>query len=104
MRRILFVLILIMLSCESQSFESDRRQLIAKDEIRRQLHNVQSFEIAGFKEDTVENFSTTLPYSLRYQLDVVYKDSTGQVQKKKGIVLFTPDGRSVLQSNVIDQR
>ncbi|MCW3113768.1 MAG: hypothetical protein JWR18_2164 [Segetibacter sp.] len=102
--RYLFLLLVILVSCENRSFESDKRQLIAKDQIRRKLHGAHSFDITAFKQDTLQSYSdTTLKYPLRYTLDFVYTDSSGQVQNKKGIVLFTPDGKSVLKTQIVGQ-
>jgi hypothetical protein len=103
MRNLLLLLLVILGSCETHSFESDKRQLIAKDEVRRQLHKVRSFDITGFAQDTLQTFpDTTFKHPLRYSLDVTYTDSAGQMQKKKGVVLFTPDGKSLLSSHIID--
>jgi hypothetical protein len=102
MRHLLLLLIVILLGCENHSFESDKRQLIAKDEIRRKLRRTRSFDITGFKEDTLRNSpDTTFKKPLQYALDFEYTDSTGTVQKKKGIVLFTPDGKSVINSRIL---
>jgi hypothetical protein len=104
MRYLLFLLLIILASCETQSFESDKRQLIAKDLIRRQLHKSRFFDITGFKEDTLQTYpDTTIKHPLRYSLDFVYTDSAGVVQKKKGIVIFTPDGKSVLNSHIEEE-
>ncbi len=103
MRYIILILLVIFSACESHSFESDKRQLIAKDEIRRQLRKARSLDITGFKQDTLEDYPDTIfTHPLRYSLDFVYTDSTGTLQKKKGIVLFTADGKSVLNSRITD--
>ncbi|MCW3082583.1 hypothetical protein [Segetibacter sp.] len=100
---VLLLLLVILTSCENRSFESDKRQLIAKDEIRRKLHRARSFDITGFKQDTLENSpDSTFKNPLQYALDFEYTDSTGKVQKKKGIVLFTPDGKSVINSHIAE--
>lgn len=104
MRYLLLLLLVILVSCENHAFESDKRQLIAKDEIRRQLSKARSFDITGFNQDTLEIFAdTTFKHPIQYTLDFVYTDSLGQVQKKKGVVLFTPDGKSVLNSHIINE-
>jgi hypothetical protein len=103
MRYLLFLLLLISVGCESHSFDSDKRQIVAKDQIRRKLRKARFFDITGYKQDTLETYPDTLvKRPLRYGLDFVYTDSLGQVQKKKGVVLFTPDGKSVLTSQIID--
>ena len=103
MRKIKILLLLfIFFSCENPRFNKDKRQLIAKDEIRSKLPRARSFEIAGFREDTLSNFpDTTFKRPIRYTLDFVYKDSNNVLQKKKGIVIFTPDGNSII-STIID--
>jgi hypothetical protein len=104
MRNLFILLLLIACSCENRSFDSDKRQLIAKDEIRRQIRKAQSFDITGFKEDTSQNYNdTNIKHPLRYLLDFVYTDSTGRVQKKKGVVVFTSDGTSVINSHITDE-
>ncbi|GEO09328.1 hypothetical protein [Segetibacter aerophilus] len=104
MRHLLLILLVILLGCENHSYESDKRQLIAKDEIRRKLRRARSFDITGFKEDTLKNSAdTTFKNPLQYSLDFQYTDSAGTVQKKKGIVLFTPDGQSVINSRIVEE-
>lgn len=89
-------------SCENHRFDKDKRQLIAKDEIRYKLRRARSFDITGFKEDTLSNYADSLIMRpIRYTLDFVYKDSNNVLQKKRGEVIFTPDGRSVINS-IID--
>jgi outer membrane lipoprotein-sorting protein len=103
MRYLLLLLLVILVSCESHSFESDKRQIIAKDQIREKLHKARNFDITGFKQDTLQTYTdTTIKRPLRYALDFVYTDSLGVVQKKKGVVIFTPDGNSVLNAQIID--
>jgi hypothetical protein len=101
MRYLLLLLLVIAASCENQLFESDKRQIVAKDQIRRKLRKARDFDITRFKQDTLKTYTdTTIKHALRYSLDFVYTDSLGAVQKKKGIVIFTPDGKSVLNSHV----
>ena len=103
MRYLLFLLLVILVSCENHSFDNDQRQLIAKDQVRRKLRKARSFDITAFKQDTLETYTDTLiKHPLRYSLDFTYTDSLGQVQKKKGVVLFTPDGKSVLNTQILD--
>lgn len=98
---ILFLFTILIFSCENHSFDSDRRQLTAKNEIREKLHNIQSFDIIDFKEDTLQQWpGTAFKNAIRYSLDVVYKDSAGALQNKKGLVVFTPDGKSVISSEI----
>ena len=78
---------------------------MAKNEILNQLHKVSSFDITGFDEDTiiVSIPGTNLKKALRYVLDISYVDSTKTPQVKKGIVLFTPDGRSIINAQINDK-
>jgi hypothetical protein len=39
---------------------------------------------------------------LQYSLDYVFKDSSGTVHHESGSVLFTPDGKSVIQTKTGD--
>ena len=95
----------ILYSCENQSNAADMRQIMAKNEILNQLHKVSSFDITGFDEDTiiVSIPGTNLKKALRYVLDISYVDSTKTPQVKKGIVLFTPDGRSIIDAQITDK-
>lgn len=103
MRYLSFLLLLISVGCENHSFDSDKRQIIAKDQIRRKLRKARLFDITGYTQDTLQSYPDTLiKHPIRYGLDFVYTDSLGQVQKKKGLVLFTPDGKSVITSQIID--
>lgn len=95
----------ILYSCENQSNAADMRQIMAKNEILNQLHKVSSFDITGFNEDTiiVSIQGTNLKKALRYVLDMSYVDSNKTPQVKKGIVLFTPDGRSIIDAQITDK-
>src|SRR6185437_3883795 len=92
----------ILYSCENKSNAADMRQIMAKDEILNQLHRVSSFDITGFNEDTISVSipGTNLKKALRYVLDISYVDSNKTPQVKKGIVLFTPDGRSIINAQI----
>lgn len=102
MRYMLFCfLFLVISSCENHSFDADKRQIIAKDEIRDKLHNPPSFDVITFKEDTLESWTdTAFEHPIRYKLTFVYSDSTGKLQNKEGFVMFTPDGKSVIRSEI----
>src|SRR5438046_5816586 len=94
-------LVLAFFSCENPRFDKDKRQLIAKDEIRNKLTRARSFDIIGFKEDTLSAYPDSLfKRPIRYTLDFVYEDSNKVLQRKRGIVIFTPDGRSVISSSI----
>lgn len=81
------------------------RQIMAKDEILNQLHKVRSFDITGFNEDTIHDSipGTNLKKALQYTLDISYVDSNKVPQTKKGIVLFTPDGKSIINAQITDK-
>lgn len=81
------------------------RQIMAKDEVLNQLHKVSSFDITGFKEDTVSDSipGTNLKKTLQYTLDISYVDSNKIPQIKKGIVLFTPNGKSIINAQITDK-
>jgi hypothetical protein len=104
MRYLFFCFFLIAFySCENPRFDKDKRQIIAKEEIRSKLHRAPSFDITGFKEDTLSNYpDSTFKNPIRYTLDFHYKDSANLLQRKRGVVLFTANGNSIITSNIID--
>jgi hypothetical protein len=91
-------------SCENHRFDSDKRQIMSKDEILNKLRKVHSFDVTGFNEDTVtvEN-NPDFKKQIRYTLDISFVDSNNVLQKKKGIVMFTPDGQTIINSKITDQ-
>lgn len=91
-------------SCDNHRNAGDMRQIMAKDEILSKLHKVSSFDITGFSENVVHDSSdTNFKKMIRYVLDITYIDSNKVVQNKKGIVLFTPDGKSIVNSKITDR-
>ncbi len=93
-------LLFIFFSCENPRFAKDKRQLKAKDEIRRKMPGMRSFDITGFKEDTLQTWpDSVFKRPIRYTLDFVYKDSANVLQRKRVIVIFTPDGNSIINSS-----
>jgi hypothetical protein len=104
MKYILFsFLLLSIFSCDYHRFDKDKRQLIAKDEISNKIPRTRSFDVTYFKEDTLLTYPDSIfKHPITYTLDFVYKDSANVLQKKRGIVLFTPDGRSIINSRIID--
>jgi hypothetical protein len=102
MRYIFFsILAILFLSCDNHSFDSDKRQIMAKDEIRHQLHGARAFDINGFKEDTLSDWpDSNYKNPIRYSLNIVYKDSTGAERHRTGVVIFTPDGKSIISSQI----
>ena len=95
------LILLIIMSCECPVIQKDHRQIIAKNRILRTLpDNINDFDITGFGEDTLSNWTDSLiKKPIRYRLDFEYRDSAG-LEKKTGYVNFTPDGRSVISSEV----
>jgi len=91
-------------SCENHRFDSDKRQIIAKDAIQNKLHKARAFDVTDFKEDTVEvQNDSNFKKQIRYSLDIEYLDSNKVLQKKKGIVMFAPDGQSIINSKITDR-
>ena len=91
-------------SCETHNFDSDKRQIMAKDEIRSKLHKIRDYNITAFSEDTVDaSDDAGLKKEIRYRLDFQYTDSNNVVQKKTGDVFFTPEGSSIIYSTISDK-
>ncbi|HEY5463597.1 MAG TPA: hypothetical protein VIJ95_10110 [Hanamia sp.] len=91
-------------SCENHRDAADMTQLMAKNEIVNKLHKVNSLDITGFKEETIHNPpDTNFKKMIRYVLYITYIDSNKILQNKKGIVLFTPDGKSIINSEITDR-
>jgi hypothetical protein len=102
MKYLPLLFLLILAACESNSFDRDKRQILAKDEIRKQLRSYHSYSITGFKEDTLQAWTdSVIIHPIRYTLDFVYKDSLGNPQQKKCVVLFTTEGNAILRSEII---
>lgn len=97
------VLLLAFFSCENPRFDKDKRQIVAKNEISSKIPRTLSFDITAFKEDTLLSYpDSTFKHPIQYTLDFVYKDSANVLQKKRGIVIFTPDGKSIINSRITD--
>ena len=91
-------------ACENHRFDSDKRQIISKDEIQSKLAKAHSFDVTGFNEDTVEvENEPDFKKQIRYTLYISFVDSNNVFQKKKGIVMFTPDGKTIINSEITDQ-
>ena len=105
MKPVFFILLLTgIFSCENHRFDSDKRQIMAKNEIESKLHRTRAFDITGFNEDTVQNFSdSNFKKQIRYRLDFVYEDSNKILQTKRGIVMFTPDGKTIISSQITER-
>jgi hypothetical protein len=95
---------LIFVACENHRFDSDKRQIIAKNEIENKLQRPHGFDVTAFREDTVEiQNDSNFKKQIRYSLDIEYLDSNKVLQKKEGIVMFAPDGQSVINSKITDR-
>ncbi len=94
----------MLFSCQNAGFESDERQIIAKDVIRQQIRGIRSFDVVDFKQDTVANWpDTTIKHPVSYTLDFVSNDSMGALKSKRGVVVFAPIGNTVLSSTIQDR-
>jgi hypothetical protein len=92
---------LVLFSCDNNRFDSDKRQITVKNEIRNKIHRARSFDITAFKEDTLQSWpDPAFNNPIRYTIDFTYKDSAMVLQKKRGIVIFTPDGNSIISSGI----
>ncbi|MDQ2721578.1 MAG: hypothetical protein M3Z26_17715 [Bacteroidota bacterium] len=105
MKILLFILLIMgIFSCENHRFDSDKRQIMAKDEIQSKFRRARDFDITAFKEEVVQNEAdTNFKKQIRYTMDFVYLDSNKILQQKKGIVLFTPDGDAIISTQITDR-
>ncbi|MEO5996293.1 MAG: hypothetical protein ABIN89_06175 [Chitinophagaceae bacterium] len=104
MKYIPIFFLLLLTACEARHFDSDKRQIIAKDWARRQLHSNRSFSITSFKEDTLQVWPyAMIGHPIRYTINFVYQDSTGTVQNKKAEVTFSPEGNDILKTEIMDR-
>ncbi|MEJ7675495.1 MAG: hypothetical protein WKF59_23020 [Chitinophagaceae bacterium] len=93
----------VLFSCDNPRFDKDKRQIIAKDEIFNKNPGTTSFEITSFKEDTLQiSPDSAFKHPIRYSLGFIYKDSAKVWQTKRGTVIFTPDGNSIINSFITD--
>lgn len=91
-------------SCENHRFDADKRQIMAKNQIRSKLHQPVGYDVTAFGEDTVATPNdSNFKKQIRYSLDVEYLDSNKMLQKKRGIVMFTPDGQSIITSTITER-
>jgi hypothetical protein len=104
-KTIFFVLLLpLFFSCENHRFDSDKRQIMAKDLIMDRLPKAKSFDVTAFREDTVQMPNdSNFKREIRYSLDIEYLDSNKVFQKKEAMVMFTPDGKSIINSKITDR-
>ena len=102
MKQSICFLLLVLTACESRVIDRDMRQIRAKDEIRSKLPpRLREFDITSFQEDTLKGWTdTAFKRPLVYTLDFQFRDSTGAIQRRIGRVVFTPDGRSIINTEV----
>ena len=101
---ILLFMIPVFFACESTNFDSDKRQIMAKDEIRSKLQKIHDYDITAFREDTIAaSPNDDFKKLIRYRLSFQYIDSNNALQKKIGDVIFTPDGKSIIRSTISDR-
>jgi hypothetical protein len=106
MRYVLFAcLILSFVSCETDNFNADKRQIMAKDFVRSKIgRNTRGFDIVSFREDTLSNFpDSNFKKPLQYTIDYIFNDSTGMLQRKRGLIVFAPDGKSIIKTQITDR-
>lgn len=91
----------MLFSCANHSFDNDTRQIMAKDEIARKIPRAREFNVIGFSQDTLNYYpDSNIKKPIRYSLDITFKDSGNVEQKRKGDVLFTHDGNSIINSSI----
>ncbi len=84
---------LALTGCNTEGFESDERQIIAKDLIRKQILQNHSFDVVAFKQDTVDWQDIAIKHPVSYTLDFVYNDhktnghATEYIKRKKALTL-----------------
>ena len=94
----ILILLIIFSSCDSGSFDKDKRQIMAKDVLRSSLPpRSTNFDVSSFIEDTLPSWKE-FEHPLQYRINYTYTDSSGALQQRKGVVIFTPDGHSVISS------
>ena len=72
-------------SCENARFDSDKRQIKAKNKISNKIPKIR-FDITAFKEDTLLTWpDSNFKHPIRYTLDIVYKDSHPGIKIVKDI-------------------
>jgi hypothetical protein len=89
----------LLTGCVSDFVHKDKRQITAKDVMETWLpRRSKDYDISAFREDTIARKDSLFKKVLQYTLFYQFTDSTGRLQKRRGIVLFTPDGKSVISS------
>jgi hypothetical protein len=101
---VFLILVSFCISCQTPQFDPDRRQIMAKDAIHSKLGSVRGYDIVSYHEDTLNSWTDTLvKRPIQYTMEVTYQDSTGAQHFKNGQVIFTPDGKSIIETIISDQ-
>ena len=99
----IFIFIVTLCACDARHFDSDKRQIAAKNEVRYKIGRAREFDIISFKEDTLRSFTdTNFIKPIQYTLDFIYKDSNNIQQRKKGLVIFTNTGNQIISSTITE--
>lgn len=107
MKYLVILFVIALCSCETNRYDNDKRQIMAKDAIRSSLTSAarSSFTVTGFREDTLLTYPDTLiKKPIQYTLYFTQKDSTGQLMQHTGVSLFTNKGNSLISSIITDQQ
>jgi hypothetical protein len=100
MRYVIVLLAVFLTACDYGSFDKDKRQIMAKDYVREHLPpHATDFDITAFREDTLNSSpDSNFKRPIGYMLDYHFTDSTGRVQEERTVVVFTPDGHSIVNA------
>ena len=103
---VLAFFLLSVASCETDNFNADKRQIMAKDYLRATIgRGSRGYDVISFREDTLTSVSDSFfKRPIQYTLDYIYNDSTGNIQNKRGTVVFAPDGKSIIGSEISDRK
>lgn len=100
----LLIPVFVFVSCENQAFDSDKRQIIAKNEISKMVPRNRSLTITRFQEDTLMSWqNAAFQRPIRYVMDFKYTDSTGAEKSKQGIIIFSQKGNAVIDHKILDR-
>ena len=94
---------LILISCGNKSFDKDARQIIVRNEIRKQMTPGSSFDLTWFKEDTLDfSYDSVYRKPIRYIVEANFRHFNGHEGKYRVWTLFTQDGKSILGTEIQD--
>jgi hypothetical protein len=100
-----FVLFLgfILISCSYSGFDKDERQIIVRNEIRKQMPPGSSFDLTWFREDTLDySYDSVYQHPIRYMVEANFRHFNGHEGKYRVWTLFTQDGKSILGTEIQD--